>query len=126
MKEKLVEVYDFREEDMYWLDSNEDYFITDDTDLASELIRVLDLDFIHDFKTGAFIFDIYARHELILSYLYEGINRKFASDIDDTAEQYVLDGYGCYHSTQDDWIMLGEDVALPKYLSQFKSKVRYL
>lgn len=121
-KDKLNEAYKLDEYALDFMDEDTWAFVTDDVDLASELIRVLELDFVHDFKTGLFFFDIFAFHEILMSYLYEGISGKSTGSFDDGAELYVHKGYGCYNSSQSRKIWLGEDVAAPTYLSQFKNK----
>ncbi|USV40996.1 hypothetical protein [Xanthomonas phage BUDD] len=107
-----------------FLDGSEYAFVTENHDLASELIRILELDFIYDFKADVFIFDIWACHEAWLSYLYERFKGRQRGTLraGDVAERYVREGYGIYQSSQSYRIMIGEDVSIPSFLSQFKNR----
>lgn len=125
--ERLNEAYadKFDEYGIDFIDGSEYAFVTDNHDLAADLIRILELDFIYDFKADVFIFDIWACHEAWLSYLYEAIHGRVRDNdmrTRDVAELYVQKGYGIYQSSQSYRIMIGEEVAVPPFLSQFKRR----
>lgn len=98
-------------------------FITEDIDMATEMIRVLQMDFVHDFKSGLFFFDMFAHHEILMGSLYQEVfpkeNHLYFTD---AADKYVEKGMGCFNSSVNPVLWIGENVAIPSYLSQFKTK----
>jgi len=99
-------------------------FVTDDHGLAGAMIRVIGLDFVYDFKSGLFMFDLFGGHEITMTYLMQAIKQEFIMDFKDGAEQYVTKGYGCFMSSQYPVIYLGEDVAIPQVIQPFKGMIR--
>lgn len=98
--------------------------ITDDHDLAADMIRMVDVDFVHDFKTDLFFMDVFALHELIMGYIYEAVFNETSTDMGVLAEKYLDKGMGCFNSSQTDKIYFGEDVMVPSFYNQFKNRVR--
>lgn len=99
-------------------------FVTDDVDLASELIRVLGLDFVHDFKSGLFMFDLFGGHEIVMSCIAEASLNKGFKAYKDGGEAFLEKGLGCYMSSQYKTIWFGEDVALPQWAKPFKNQIK--
>lgn len=99
-------------------------FVTDDVDIFNEIYRHLLIDFVCDFKSGLFFMDLYARHETLMGHIYESSSKKVFKSYDDAAEQYVIEGYGCFKSSQSSTIWLGEDVAIPSYLRPWKQNIK--
>lgn len=98
-------------------------FVTEDIDMATELIRILQMDFVHDFKSGLFFFDIFANHEILMGSIYQEVYPKtILLSFGDAADLYVESGMGCFKSSVNPVMWIGENVTIPSYLSQFKTK----
>jgi hypothetical protein len=122
-RELIRQAYNLAEGGAQFVHFREGSFITDVEDIACEMIRVLNMDFVHDFASGIYVFDNFAHHEITMSGIFEAVaNDPYGGSFEENAEDYITNGYGCFRSGVRPSIYIGENVSIPTYLSQFKQK----
>lgn len=102
-------------------------FVTDNTELAAEIYRHLQLDFVHDLTTGLTFIDMFAAHEVVMGQLYFLKSPKDdALMYSDAAEKYVEKGLGFYKSSQSNIVWRGPDMIIPEWFRKFKNDMRVM
>jgi len=103
-------------------------FVTEDADLFCLLFDKVELDFVHDFKTGLFFIDMFAHHDLLMGQLYRLAKPRVYQNVPDEerGEQYVSEGLGMFMSSQSSTVFIGEDVAVPDFFRKWKHRLERL